>query len=574
MMIQWRDYSHRTITSDTIICLDIEVTSFWVHTGKILKWDNNLSDDFYNQECEKGSVVYIWMLGIDNDIYYGREWQELPEFLAVIKEDAKMIRKKDKIYIYVHNLAYEFQFMQCFGWEWDNVFARQVRKPMKADFDIFQFRCSYQLTHLSLDSWGKQLGIKKLVGELDYNMLRSPLTPLFDYELDYCEHDILIMQAGLKKYRDKYQHISKIPLTSTGEVRKVVRSIYHKDVSYLRHTTKCMPKTVEDYKIAKSVFGGGDTHANVINVGKTIEHCKGKDLSSSYPFIMATGFFPMSRFLETNQRDNFDTKRFCFIFFIKLSDAKLRGTISYIARSRCISVKNGTYDNGRVVNADEIYLYCTEYDLEYIKYFYDAKLEYISVRRAIKGYLDKRYVEYILELFNDKTTLKGVAGYEDLYMQQKAYLNSLFGMMVTDIVMPEISFNNGEWTAKGQLQVDIAESLEKLHKNWYKNILSYYWGIYVTSQARASLWDGIIAIIEAGGSDDIIYYDTDSIKYAHPDNYEGIFNRLNAERYHKLVKSSKRYNIPIERYRPVKPDGYLSILGSWENDGNYKKFAL
>lgn len=570
-MKHYTEYIKREITTDTILCLDIEVTSFWTNEGKIIKWDKNLPDAFYNEECDKGSLVYIWMFGIEDDIYYGREWADFPIFLSRIKEDAKL-NKKEKLYIYIHNLAYEFQFLLNFNWQWDNVFARQIRKPMKADFDIFQFRCSYQLTHLSLDSWGKQLGIKKLVGELDYNMLRSPNTPMFDYEMDYCEHDILIMLAGLKKYREKYGHIKKIPLTSTGEVRKVVRAMYHKQVGYLKKVTKMLPKTEEEYKISKSVFGGGDTHANARNVNKVINNCAGKDLSSSYPFIMCVGYFPMSRFTETIERDNFNYDRFCYIFLIRLTDVKLKGTISYIARSRCISVNGGTYDNGRIVNAKEILLYCTEYDWKYILYFYDFQYEYIKVRKALKGYLNNNYVKYILQLFNDKTTLKGVTGMEDLYMQQKAYLNSLYGMMVTDIVMPEVKFINNQWSAIGQLNISIKDSLDKLQKNWYKNILSYNWGVYVTAQARASLWDGIIAIIEAGGSDDIIYFDTDSIKYANPDKYEAVFQELNKKRYEMIRTACKRYNLPIKLFTPTKPDGNKSVLGSWEDDGKYDKF--
>lgn len=425
-MKPWRTYEHRKIDSNTIICLDIEVTSFWVHNGKIIGWDKNKSDDFYNKECEKGSCVYIWMVGIEDEVYYGREWNEFPEFLSLIKEDATLKNpEKDKIYIYVHNFAYEFQFLINFGWEWDNIFARQKRKPMKADFDIFQFRCSYMLTNLSLDSWGKQLGVYKL-HDLDYTCVRSPKTPLFDYELEYCEADILVMLSGLKKFRTKYKKLKSVPLTATGEVRKVVRKMYAKNIGYLKKVTSQLPKTTEEYKISKAVFGGGDTHANAYNVGIVRGAGECKDECSAYPFYMCVGSFPTSCFTETIERENFNTDRFCYIFFIHMHNVKSKYKITYLASSRCISVINGVYDNGRVSSADDIYLYCTEYDLEYIKYMYDAKIEYLSVRKAIKGHLNKQYVNYILDLFNDKTTLKGVSGYEDLYMQQKAYLNSLY----------------------------------------------------------------------------------------------------------------------------------------------------
>lgn len=571
MMIPWRQYNHRVIDSNTILCLDIEVSSFWIHKGKIIEWDKNLSDDFYNSECEKGSCVYIWMFGVEDTIYYGREWDEFPEFLAMIKEDAVLKNEKDKIYIYIHNFSYEFQFLLNFDWEFDAVFARQMRKPMKADFDIFQFRCSYVLTNLSLESWGKQLGVQKLKGQLDYIILRSPKTPLFDYELEYCEEDIHVMLVGLAKYREKYGKIKSIPLTATGEVRKVVRKMYHKNVGYLKKTTRMLPRTEEEYKISKAVFGGGDTHANVQNVNKVVEDAAGKDECSAYPFFMCVGSYPTSRFTKTIERDNFDFDKFCYIFLLKITGAKLKYKISYLARSRCISVSGGVYDNGRIVSGD-IVLYCTEYDLKYIKYFYDGEYEFLTVRKAIKGHLDKQYVNYILDLFNDKTTLKNVKGMEDLYQQQKSYLNSLYGMMVTDIVMPEVSFKNREWSAIGQLQKSIQPALDNLQEKWYKNILSYNHGIYVTSQARAGLWEAITAMIEAGGEEDILYYDTDSLKMAHPEKYVKVWDKLNKKRLQMLKEAAKRYKIPLDRFMPTAPNGKKSILGEWSDDGEYKKF--
>lgn len=571
MMIPWRQYKHREINTDTILCLDIEVSSFWIHKGKIIEWDKNLSDDFYNKECEKASCVYIWMFGVEDTIYYGREWNEFPEFLAMIKEDAYLKNEKEKLYIYIHNFSYEFEFLLNFDWEFDNVFARKMRKPMKADFDIFQFRCSYMLTNLSLESWGKQLGVQKLKGQLDYIILRSPKTPLFDYELEYCEEDIHVMLVGLKKYREKYNHIKSIPLTSTGEVRKVVRKMYHKNVTYLKRITKMLPRTENDYKISKAVFGGGDTHANVQNVEVVQYNADGRDECSAYPFFMCVGSYPTTRFMKTKEV-SFDFKKFCYIFFLHIKDARLKYKISYLARSRCISVSGGSYDNGRIVNADDIYLYCTEYDLKFIRYFYAGKYEVLEVRKAVKGHLDKQYVNYILDLFNDKTTLKGVAGMEDLYMQQKAYLNSLYGMMVTDIVMPEITFKNNEWSAVGQLHQPIQKFLDDLQEKWYKNILSYNHGIYVTSQARAGLWRAITAMIDAGGEEDILYYDTDSLKMTNSEKYTGVWDMLNEERIEMIREAAKRYDIPIERFMPLKKNGKPSILGQWEYDGHYDEF--
>lgn len=569
-MIPWREFENTTITADTILCLDIEVTSFWIHEGKVEKWDKNKSDAYYNDECIKGSVVYIWMFGVEDDIYYGREFQELKEFLEIIKKNAEL-KKNQHLTIYVHNLSYEFQFLRNII-QFESVFARQVRKPMKANFDVFEFRCSYILTNLSLDSWGKQLGVHKKTGELDYNIIRTPNSPLFDFEWEYCEYDIRVMVAGLKKYRDKYDHIYKIPLTCTGEVRNVIKSMYKKNAAYMRKITRLLPSSAEEYKIHKSVFGGGDTHANAKNANKTCYNAAGKDIASSYPFEIVTKGYPWGKFLEVSEDpESFDFDRFCYIFLLKLNNVKLKGTISYLARSRCISVQNGTYDNGRVVNADMIVTYCTEIDLPFIKYFYKADIEYLKIRKTIKKPLKVEYVNYCLQLYSDKTTLKGVKDKTDLYFQQKGRLNSLYGMMVTDIVMSEIQYD-GDWKAVPQYQKNIQQSLDDVQRKWYKNFLSYAWGIWVTCHARASLWTAICRIIEAGGSDSIIYYDTDSLKYDHPEKYEDIFTELNRERWSLCMKASYRTKIPIEMFKPKDIKGIEHKIGQWEDDGQYKRF--
>ena len=64
-------------------------------------------------------------------------------------------------------------------------------KVVSNEFPNIEFRCSYMLTRLSLETWGKQLGVEKLVGFVDYEKLRTPLTPLTQEDLDYSEHCLL-----------------------------------------------------------------------------------------------------------------------------------------------------------------------------------------------------------------------------------------------------------------------------------------------------------------------------------------------------------------------------------------------
>ena len=170
-MTHWKDYTgYYKCTADTIYTCDTETSSYWIlPDGRITGYDAKYSNEEYN-EMVCGAVVYIWMLGINDEVIYGRDLHELPAALQKIREHAA-----EDIIVYVHNLAYDFQFFRNV-FDFSEVFARTQRKPMYARAAGIEFRCSYMLTRLSLDSWGKQLNLeaKKQTGLLDYHVLRSP----------------------------------------------------------------------------------------------------------------------------------------------------------------------------------------------------------------------------------------------------------------------------------------------------------------------------------------------------------------------------------------------------------------
>lgn len=191
-------------------------------------------------------------------------------------------------------------------------------------------------------------------------------------------------------------------------------------------------------------------------------------------------------------------------------------------------------------------------------------MEVIKTYKATKGYLDKRIVKFILELFANKTTLKGIKENEDLYMKSKQFINSLYGMCVTNNVTDEIILNNNfEWE-KILLTEEIAnEKLDKMRKS-RKTFLNFSWGVWVTSYARRNLWKGILKI-----DFDVVYCDTDSIKYV--GDYEEFFNDYNKEIINKLcVSVTTRIN--KELLFPKDSDGKVQTLGVWDLEKPYKRF--
>lgn len=586
-MIYWREYNFTDLPADTVFCFDSESTSFWIRPdGSITGYDASLSNEHYNA-MSPGGICYIWMLSINDIVLYSRKLSELPELLSLIKEYSPL----DNPVIYVHNLAFDFQFLRnVISFKSEDIFARTRRKPMYARTpEGVEFRCSYMLTRLSLAAWSKTLDIKKQTGLLDYDKLRTPLTPMTEAELKYCEYDVLVMYRGILKYIQKYGKIADIPLTQTGEVRKVIKKMYSKNNGYHFKVTDLQPKTFNEYKRLKAVFAGGETHANrlyvscegefknpvtkkitKINQDKILKNVGSFDKTSDYPYQMCCEMFPMSRFVKTSNDLRFlKPETYAYIIEVHMINVCCITNTTYISRSHCVSIKGGVYDNGRLISADAVALCMTELDYATICDMYTFTIdEVIGVWRSRKGYMPKEYIEYILDLYEYKTTLKGDPDKSDLYAQSKQFINSLYGMEVTDIIMPDVKYTNNQWDDYKPLTADeIQQRLDDIQSKWYKNNLAYQWGVWVTAYARRELMQAVLFCDAVE-----VYHDTDSVKLLHWRDYKYYFDFQNTVMDEKLKKMCEHYDIDFERTRPLKPNGKSAPLGHWDFEGIYTKF--
>lgn len=589
-MTHWKDYKRYNLcTDEDIFTCDTEVTSYWVTPeGEVIGYDENISNEEYNaMAC--GSVVYIWMIGINDNVIYGRELDELPHVLKIIRACVE----SDPV-LYVHNLAYDFQFLRNVL-NIEDVFARTQRKPMKCKANGFEIRCSYILTRLSLETWGDDLnieGIAKQVGLLDYHVLRSPLTELTEDNLKYCEMDIKVMYYGLCRYVKKYGGVHDIVLTQTGEVRLPVKKMFQKNNGYHYKVTNLQPKTVDDYRLLRSVFAGGDTHANRLNACKIHKNVGSFDKTSDYPFQMCAEMYPMTPFVETVSDLRFmKPDVYAYIIELELFNVRSKCGTTYISRSHCILAENRdkvnlkkiyrkgvlkpvpkvrnkvVTDNGRIVDCDHIVINITEQDLPIIERCYTFDKKVLAVHRSRKAYLPKKYIEYILELYARKTSLKNIKGKEEIYMQAKQFINSLFGMMCTDILMPEIVFKWNHWQEVEKLtEAQMQAKLDDIQAKWYNNNLAYMWGVWVTAYARKELLEMVLDV-----GDDELYHDTDSVKLLHWERHVHKFKAKDLIMDEKLKKMCEFYEIDFERTRPLKPNGKPAPLGHWDFECIYRR---
>ena len=561
--------------------LDIETTSFYIdETGNNItykeKEERQKFDPNYNPE--KRATMYIWQLGLNGRVIVGRTWEE---FRNCCVELSKLLHlsEKRRLILYVHNLSYEFQFISRL-FEWVNVFSIDVRKPIYAISTLWvEFRCSYLLSGYSLAMLGKQLTthkVEKLEGDLDYSLMRNTKTPLSDKELGYCVNDVRVVMAYIQEKLEQEGDIQTLPITKTGYVRQYCRKrcLYldkHKpNRRYKELMEKLKINDIDEFDLMQRAFQGGFTHCNAYHMGDTMENVASYDFTSSYPYVMVSEKFPMSGGVKVKvdteeQAEKYFQKYLAIFDVCFLNLMPIDTNDNPLSSSKCYKKVNVVENNGRVVSADLVATSLTNIDWQVMKQFY----KWDSVKFGVfyiyyANYLPTPLVDCILELYEKKTTLKGVEGMEVEYLKSKEMINSVYGMAVTNPLRDEIIFDGLLW--ENNPPKNREELLEK-YNNSRNRFLFYPWGIFVTSYARRNLFTGIKAV-----GDDYIYSDTDSIKFTNPDSHKSYFESYNKLVTMKLEKAMAYHGFTIERTHPKTKEGKEKPLGVWDFEGVYKRF--
>ena len=536
---------------------------------------------------QKFAFMYEWTFGIKdkNFICYGRTWEEFKDLCRQLQEYF-LLDSEHILVVYVHNLSYEFQFMRKY-FNWLDVFAVDERKPVKAlcSYGI-EFRDSYILSGYSLEKLAENLvshNIKKLVGDLDYNLTRTHITELTENELAYCNNDVEIVLAYINEQIDQYGSITKIPMTNTGRVRNFVKDkCYfteknHKKSSkgkYQRYKELMneLTLTTGEYTMLKRCFMGGFTHASMLYSGKLLHDVASIDFTSSYPYVMLSEKFPMSKPEKVNPTKeqflkwvNDDNVGLMFVVRFKGLQSKLSFE-TYLSESKCDVLEHPIINNGRVFKADTVQTTITDIDFKimYKCYTWDS-IEIANVHKFYMQYLPKPILLAIVELYEKKTTLKDVSGKEVEYLVNKGMLNSVYGMCVTDIVRDNISYKD-DWQHEKYTIEMMNEQIEKYNSS-SNRFLYYPWGVWVTAYARKNLWNGILEI-----GIDYVYSDTDSIKFLNYEKHTEYINRYNLDVERKLKKMCKFRQIEFERLKPKTIKGVEKMIGVWDFEGIYTHF--
>ena len=558
----------RKLYDNNIYTFDIESTSYLILDGKqipaILYEELSEKD---RDRCEKRSCMYIWQFSINEDVYYGRTWEEFIEFMKMINEIVPEIK-----YLFIQNLSFEFQFIKDVV-HMSDVMARKPHKPMTCFMKDFNFivKCSYMMSNSSLENMSKNfnLDIKKKVGDLDYTKIRHSKTPLSDKELEYCEYDCLVVYKYILKELEVYGTVKNIPTTNTGKVRRELKELVMNDYKYKNYVRQAINTDPHIYNLLVEGFAGGYTHSNRIFTDEIFENVDSYDETSAYLYFITTYRFPASKFKRCYIKDINDmSRKFAYLLVVKFKDIKTKYYSSFISMSKCRSIKGGVYDNGRIIKADEITIVLTDVDFRFIIDTHNiAEYEIIESYFAIYKFLPKALINFVLDKYVGKTKLKNVEGMEDVYQRIKGMANSTFGMTVTNNIRDEVVYLDSEktWTTE-ELKND--EIIDKLINEEKQGFLSFSYGVWITSFARDALLRRVIEV-----DDYIIYCDTDSCKLR--DGYDKeVFNRYNEQVKKRIEWVSNLLGIDINKYIPEDVKGNKHMLGSFEKEGKkYNKYT-
>lgn len=542
--------------SNRVATLDIESTTFYDKKEKCMK-----------------AFVYSIAMNIDGKTHVWRTVKEWLDFLDSIEIN------DEPLIIYVHNLGYEFSFLHKYLSERYHInnlcCANSIHKPIR--FRLFEdlgrgmlmgklieFRCSFMLSGMSLAKTCEGQTHTKMVGDLDYSLIRHSKTPLTEKDLGYIKGDVECLAEWVGNMFKKHG-VNNLPLTATGFVRNKCRKACFKEKGYHNFINKLvMSKDVA--KLMIEGFSGGYTHANRKYANKIVKNVKSYDITSDYPARMLLNYYPMSSFVETapNLFNDLSKTHCCIgVFRFKSIAANDCGSPA-ISLSKCRRTKQYEDDNGRILYAEEIELVCTEVDIESYKLMYTwEEMEVVKLYTADRGYLPDVLLKLMYEFYLAKTTLKGVVGKEDEYMFMKSLLNSIYGMMVTGLLRPEFSYNNDESTVEMSNCLTFEELLQKAQDD-KKRFLYYPWGVYITAHARHELFR---MISKTNGT--YVYSDTDSIKVVYTKEFDEEIKKRNEELTTLVEKRCKELGIDP---RPKTVKGEEKMISLWDDDGTYTYF--
>lgn len=525
---------------------------------------------------------YLFQWCIYGHVIMCRHYHEALDIFSWLTEYFRTAANR-RLVIFGHNLGYEEHFFRGL-WRVDpeKCFALDDRHPVTiVTTDGLMFRDSYKMTNMSLATLTKDWSRtwKKEKELMDYSQLRTPYTALDDNTLIYAALDVLSLSDAMIPFlaaRSEYIW-TKCP-TSTSFIRKGLKKKIGIGIKKRSEEQKKYFKILADQRVDLEQFNmllraarGGNTHANRAYTGQLLKDLCHFDITSSYPAQMVCypeyplgQWTPMDLGAYPETIELFEKNGLCCMADIILINARLKSSVPvpYISISKMTIVHGSGMrytDNGRYISGLDsirITIFGVEWDIIKRQYDFDDAI-IVKGYFCKKGYLPDIVRQYVLDLYRQKTELKGIKGQEVEYALAKTYVNGVFGMAYTNPLRDAYEVTEAGIFLKDP--EDPAEFLEKYQKS-ISYFMPYAWGAMVATLGRVYLQK----MIDAAG-DKFVYCDTDSVFALDPAVTSARIRALEA----KLTEYQRRCGLQLS-YNDIK--GKAHELGAIDEEPRCEYF--
>lgn len=563
-IIEVKKFDKKYIEQDYIICNQRgrNGLSFrFVPTGFDIETSTKYKKNDKDQVTEHYTNMYIGQFCIGENVLLFRTWDIFDDIIKAIYNH--YCRLGSCFLFFIQNISFEFSFMAKeleYRGHKVEVFSRSRRHPMKVIIDDrIIILDSMKLTGMSLAKLAENFcQTRKLVGDLDYSLIRNKYTKLTEQELAYCINDVVILKEYAEYYYDNYLQYGKLPMTQTMianySMKNIIKELKAGDYVY-NLMRKAYPKNRMQYDYINLFFSGAYTHANISMSFITIEDCLSFDMTSQYPYVCMSKYFPMSKFkpLHDLRKAEFYISKYCCLIDITFKNIETVYGITILSKHKLTECVDCIFDNGRLLKGKSCRAFITEVDLANLSKHYNFTYEINELSYAERGDLPDYFKLTIAELYATKSKLKGIPEKKAEYQVSKASLNGeAYGACCTRIMPLEHYYEDGNWLVRNN-EFDFGSG-------WRSKDKLPQWAVYITSWARYMIGESIYRICQVDPRA-YLYSDTDSNKVK---NYEWIieiFNEINNE----IVKGNQNF-IEKLNLRKRYPAIDFDTMGTFENE--------
>lgn len=503
--------------------------------------NDNIVLDFKVGNYNGYGYIWLWVMGVNGDNYYGRDIDDLYTMLNKIKDAAK---PNATYVIWVRDLNMFYQFSKNY-FVFDKVFARDRNDVLNCWADIFEFRNFKEIINKDERIERQEDLIEKIY---------SPTTPLTEEELQDFGRTANFMWNWIKNNRtDKLFLLENFNYSFSHCCEKKFSSLIE-DRFFVRKRLEDLVPNLDVYDLLMMDNKAGIQWSNFYYNNTRVENVYSYDKSSSYLSMMLTKKYPMGKFFE-HKGANIST-----VFSLLNKRAFIGGFIIKGLKKHTVFNWLTTKSN-TIVQADG-YTRIVLNDVEFIDLLRNYEIEDISVVWLYSckyEYLPPQIKKVIMKLYINKTKFKGVD--EIKYKEAKVLLNNIFGRCIQPAFYDSVSkIDADKQINMYNIYYTREEKEDLIRKKYLKKLLLPQWGIWTAAYGRSEL----LRICNELGEMNVVYCDTDGIKFLGEQNKE-IFNKANSIIKEELAAAKIDCTVK-DKF------GKEHTIGLWEFEGNYKNF--